>query len=89
MTLPFGQSLRVNILKRGSGLPMHSFIDVSVLEQRLQIFQNFQKFISILLLTICQDLSKTFLFIYFFVILISLFQSSNILSQEDILSQIC
>ena len=45
---------------------MHSFIDVSVLEQRLQIFQNFQKFISILLLTICQDLSKTFLFIYFF-----------------------
>ena len=69
---------------------MHSFIDVSVLEQRLQIFQNFQKFISILLLTICQDLSKTFLFIYFFfIVLISLFQSSNILSQEDILSQIC
>ena len=45
---------------------MHSFIDVSVLEQRLQIFENFQKFLCILLLTICQDLSKTFLFIYFF-----------------------
>ena len=53
-------------MKRGSGLPMHSFIDVSVLEQRLQIFENFQKFLCILLLTICQDLSKTFLFIYFF-----------------------
>ena len=36
VTLFFGQSLRVNILKSGSGLPMPLFIDVFVLEQRLQ-----------------------------------------------------
>ena len=49
---------------------------------------DFFTFLSILLLATCQGLRKTFLFIYFFVIFIFLFQSSNILSQEDILSKI-
>ena len=66
----FGQSLWVNILKSGSGLPIPSFIDVFVLEQRLQKndMERFDFFtlLSILLLATCQGLRKTFLFIYLF-----------------------
>ena len=91
--LVFGQSLRVNILKSGSGLPMSSFIDAFVLEQRLQklmVWKDliFFTFLSILLLATCEGLRKAFFIYYFFVIFIFLFQSSNILSQEDILSKI-
>ena len=93
--LVFGQSLRVNILKSGSGLPMSSFIDAFVLEQRLQklmVWKDliFFTFLSILLLATCEGLRKAFFiyYYYFFVIFIFLFQSSNILSQEDILSKI-
>ena len=93
--LVFGQSLRVNILKSGSGLPVSSFIDAFVLEQRLQklmVWKDliFFTFLSILLLATCEGLRKAFFIYhyYFFVIFIFLFQSSNILSQEDILSKI-
>ena len=65
---------------------MPSFVDVFVSEQRLQkimVWKDLIFFLAILLLATCQGLRKTFLFIYFFVIFIFLFQSSNILSQED------
>ena len=84
----------MNILKSGSGLPIPSFIDVFVLEQRLQKndMERFDFFtlLSILLLATCQGLRKTFLFIYLFIFVIFffLFGSSNILSQEDILSKL-
>ena len=52
---------------------------------------NFFTFLSILLLATCEGLRKAFFiyyYYYFFVIFIFLFQSLNILSQEDILSKI-
>ena len=49
---------------------------------------DFSTVLSIFLLATCQGLRKTFIFIYFFVIFILLFQSSNILSQENILSKL-
>ena len=78
-------------------LPMSSFIDAFVLEQRLQklmVWKDliFFTFLSILLLATCEGLRKAFFiyyyYYYYFVIFIFLFQSSNILSQEDILSKI-
>ena len=76
-------------------LPMSSFIDAFVLEQRLQklmVWKDliFFTFLSILLLATCEGLRKAFFiyYYYFFVIFIFLFQSSNILQQEDILSKI-
>ena len=51
---------------------------------------DFSTFLSILLLATCQGLRKTFLFIYLFIFVIFffLFESSNILSQEDIFSKL-
>ena len=69
VTLFFGQSLRVNILKSGSDLPMPSFIDDVVLEQRLQkimvrkdlMFLHFFPFHCYM-----PRLKKNHLFLYFF-----------------------
>ena len=69
VTLFFGQSLRVNILNSGSDLPMPSFIDDVVLEQRLQkimvrkdlMFLHFFPFYCYM-----PRLKKNHLFLYFF-----------------------
>ena len=72
---------------------MPSFVDVFVLEQRLKKIMLWTDlifiFLSVLLLATCQSLRKTFIYLFiYFVISIFLFQFSNILSQENILSKI-